>query len=165
MQFSIGVEYALHCLLYLIDIPSGKHIGIKDLAEYQGVSVTYLSKVFTKLRKAGIVRSISGVKGGYELLKAPTDISFFDVVQAIEGTTPLFQCVEIRQKEVTLDKENIPDAYCKEPCIIKSVMFEAEDKMNDYLKTKSLQWLNDEATLKLPKEELSKTKKWFRDRV
>ena len=58
MQFSIGVEYALHCLLYMIDIPSGKAVGIKDLAAFQGVSETYLSKVYTKLRKAGIVSQL-----------------------------------------------------------------------------------------------------------
>jgi len=63
MQFSIGVEYALHCLLYMVDIPSVKAVGVKDLAAFQGVSETYLSKTYTKLRKAGIVRSIIGVNG------------------------------------------------------------------------------------------------------
>ena len=48
MQFSIGVEYALHCLLYMIDIPSGKAFGIKDLAVFQGISQTHLSKVYTQ---------------------------------------------------------------------------------------------------------------------
>jgi len=47
LQFSIGVEYALHCLLYMVDIPSGKTVGIKDLAAFQGVSETYLSKVYS----------------------------------------------------------------------------------------------------------------------
>ena len=45
MQFSVGVEYALHCLLYMVDIPSGKSVGIKDLATYQGVAETYLWRV------------------------------------------------------------------------------------------------------------------------
>lgn len=56
----------MHCLLYMIDIPSSKSVGIKDLAAYQGVSETYLSKVYIKLRKAGIVKSIPGANGGYE---------------------------------------------------------------------------------------------------
>src|SRR6266568_2150847 len=97
LQFSIGVEYALHCLLYMIDIPSGKSVGIKDLATFQGVSETYLSKVYTKLRKAGIVRSIPGVNGGYELARKAEAITFWDIVEAVEGNSPLFQCVEIRQ--------------------------------------------------------------------
>jgi len=54
LQFSIGVEYALHCLLYMVDIPSGKAVGIKDLAAFQGVSETYLSKVYKKYHKKGL---------------------------------------------------------------------------------------------------------------
>ena len=67
MQYSVGVEYAIHCLLYLVDVPMGRSIGIKDLAAYQGVSESYLSKVFTKLKKSGVVKSVPGVNGGYEL--------------------------------------------------------------------------------------------------
>ena len=106
LQFSIGVEYALHCLLYMVDFPAGKSVGIKDLAAYQGVSETYLSKVYTKLTKSGIVKSIPGVNGGYELARSPAKITFWDIVEAVEGTTPFFRCVEVRQKELLLDKEN-----------------------------------------------------------
>ncbi len=76
MQYSVGVEYALHCLVYLINAPSKESVGIKDLAEFQGLSETFLSKVFGKLSKADIVNSVPGVKGGYRLAKSPEDISF-----------------------------------------------------------------------------------------
>ena len=109
MQYSVGVEYAIHCLLYLVDVPMGKSIGIKDLAAYQGVSESYLSKVFTKLKKAGVVKSIPGVNGGYELSRKPEHISFWDVIEAIEGSSPLFQCAEIRRTEILLDMNNLPD--------------------------------------------------------
>ncbi len=60
MHYSVGVEYGLHCLVYLIDLPEDSTIGIKELAAFQGVSETYLSKIFGKLVKAGIVRSVPG---------------------------------------------------------------------------------------------------------
>jgi len=161
LQFSVGVEYALHCLLYMVDIPSGKAVGIKDLATFQGISETYLSKIYTKLTKAGIVRSIPGVNGGYGLAKAPENITFLDIVDAVEGTTPLFQCAEIRQNNILLDKDNLPDAYTKCPCLIKVVMLEAEDQMKQYLKNKTLKWLFDQVSNKLPEEQVEKTKKWF----
>ncbi len=164
MQFSVGVEYALHCLLYMVDIPSGKSVGIKDLATYQGVSETYLSKVYTKLRKSGIVKSIPGVNGGYELARTPENITFWDIVEAVEGNSPLFQCIEIRQKELLVDKDNLPDAYTKCPCLIKVVMLEAEDQMRQYLKNKTLNWLFDQVRNKLPEEQLEKTKEWFNGR-
>jgi Rrf2 family protein len=161
LQFSIGVEYALHCLLYMVDIPSGKSVGIKDLAAFQGVSETYLSKVFTKLRKAGIVRSIPGVNGGYELARIPESITFWNIVEAVEGTSPLFQCAEIRQNNILLDKNNLPDAYTKCPCLIKVVMLEAEDQMRQYLNNKTLGWLHEQVYNKIPKEQSKATIEWF----
>lgn len=161
MQFSIGVEYAMHCLLYMVDFPSGKSVGIKDLAAYQGVSETYLSKVYTKLRKAGIVKSIPGVNGGYELARKAEDISFWDIVEAVEGSSPLFQCAEIRQNEILLDKNNLPDTHTKCPCLIKVVMLEAEDQMRQFLKNKTLAWLHEQVAEKLPEEHGRATREWF----
>lgn len=161
MQFSIGVEYALHCLIYMVDIPSGKSVGVKDLALFQGVSETYLSKVYTKLRKSGIVKSISGPDGGYELARSPEEITFWDIIEAIEGNSPLFQCVEIRQKKLILDKNNLPDQYTKCPCLIKIVMLEAEDQMRQYLKNKTLAWLHEQAKNRIPAEDTEATIKWF----
>lgn len=163
MQFSIGVEYALHCLLYMVDIPSGRAVGIKDLATFQGVSETYLSKVYTKLRKADIVKSIPGVNGGYELARIPENITFWDIVEAVEGTSPLFQCAEIRQNSIILDKDNLPDTHTKCPCLIKVVMIEAEEQMRQYLRNKTLKWLHDQVGNKLPEDQIKATKKWFND--
>ena len=161
LQYSIGVEYALHCLLYMVDIPAGKSVGIKDLAAYQGVSETYLSKVYTKLRKSGIVKSIPGVNGGYELARSAENITFWDIVEAVEGASPLFQCVEIRQRELLLDKENLPETYTKCPCLIKVVMLEAEDQMRQYLKDKTLAWLHEQVKNKVPEEHRRATLEWF----
>lgn len=161
VQFSIGVEYALHCLLYMVDIPAGRSVGIKDLATYQGVSETYLSKVYTKLRKSGIVKSIPGVNGGYALARIPENITFWDIVEAVEGSSPLFQCAEIRQNEILLDKNNLPDSHTKCPCLIKVVMLEAEEQMRQYLKNKNLAWLHDQVKSKVSKEQSDATIEWF----
>lgn len=161
MQFSIGVEYALHCLLYMVDFPAGKSVGIKDLAAYQGVSETYLSKVYTKLTKAGIVKSIPGANGGYELARLPEEISFWDIVEAVEGASPFFRCVEVRQRELLLDKNNLPASYTKCPCLIKVVMLEAEERMRKYLDDKTLAWLHAEVKNKIPAEHSKATLEWF----
>ncbi len=163
MQFSIGVEYSLHCLLYMVDIPSGKSVGIKDLSAYQGVSQTYLSKMFTKLRKVGIVKSVPGANGGYALAKAPNDINFWDVVEAVEGATHFFQCGEIRQNEIILDKDNLPESHCKTPCLIKVVMWDAEEQMRQYLRNKTLGWLHAQVKDKLPEQHMKMTVDWFND--
>lgn len=161
MQFSIGVEYALHCLLYMVDMPLGTTVGIKDLAAFQGVPETYLSKVFTKLKKAGIVNSVPGVNGGYGLARISESITFWDIVEAIEGTSPLFQCAEIRQNEILLDKDNLPDTHTKCPCLIKVVMLEAEEQMKQYLRNKTLRWLHEQVKNKIPEDHIKATIEWF----
>ena len=159
MQFSIGVEYAFHSLFYLLGLPPGKVIGIKDLAALHGVSETYLSKVFTRLRKGGIVRSMPGVNGGYELVRAPEDISFWDIVEAVEGPAHLFQCAELRQKNILPGGGHIADpSAC--PCLIKIVMSEAEDKMRDHLRGKSLRWLQDNVVKDFSEEKKQAIAAW-----
>jgi Rrf2 family protein len=147
----------------MVDIPSAKPIGIKDLAMYQGVSETYLSKVYTKLRKSGIIKSIPGVNGGYALARNPENITFWDIIEAVEGSSPLFQCVEIRQNELLLDKNNLPDAYTKCPCLIKVVMWEAEEQMRQYLRGKTLVWLHEQTSNKIAEGHRKATIEWFND--
>lgn len=161
MQFSIGVEYSLHCLLYLVGRPAGESLGVRELARFQGVSETYLSKVFTKLRKDGIVRSTPGVKGGYLLAKKPEDISFWDVVQAVEGASYMFQCTGILRNIAILDREETTGESGECPCLIKDVMHDAEDKMREYLKSKSLHWLNEEVKKITTSEYQDAVVDWF----
>lgn len=166
MKLSIGVEYTIHCLLYMVNIEEGKSIGIKDLAAFQGVSETYLSKVYAKLCKAGIVNSVPGAKGGYELARSADEITFWDIVEAVEGKESFFQCAEIRQNNILLDKENLPDTHTQCPCLIKVVMLEAEQEMKNYLNKKTLAWLHKEVYQNiLTKETVSETNQWFQDKV
>lgn len=159
LQFSVGVEYALHSLFYLHGLPQGKVIGIKELAALHGISETYLSKVFTRLRKGGIVRSVPGVKGGYELARPAADISFWDIVEAVEGAAYIFQCAEIRQKNSLFSSEyTLAPPKC--PCLIKVVMSEAEDQMRNYLRGKSLQWLMDQVSKDFSEQKRQRISDW-----
>lgn len=144
MKFSVGVEYAIHCLIYMVDLEDGKCIGVHDLADFQGISESYLSKTFAKLSKAKIVKSVPGVRGGYALAREAKEISFWDVIEAIEGTDPFFRCQEIRCNNTLLDKDHLPESYKKSPCLISSVMHEGEMQMRRYLEAKSIYWLYDQ---------------------
>lgn len=96
MNYSNGVEHALHSLFYMIELKQTQTIGIKALSNLHGVSESYLSKIFTKLKKGGIVISTPGVNGGYKLSKT-IDITFWDIIEAIEGSSYIFQCKETRK--------------------------------------------------------------------
>lgn len=164
MKFSVGVEYALHCLLYMVNLEDGKSVGIRDLATFQGISETYLSKVYAKLSKSGIIKSVPGVKGGYTLARSADEITFWNVIEAVEGNESFFQCAEIRQNNILLDKSNLPETHTKCPCLIKVVMLEAENEMKKYLDNKTLGWLYNQVYSKvLPKEMENATIEWFKN--
>ncbi|WP_257352053.1 Rrf2 family transcriptional regulator [Pseudalkalibacillus decolorationis] len=127
MKYSKATNYALHTIVYLALLPPGKTIGVKPLAEVQKVSPTYLSKVLTNLVKAGFIESVTGVNGGYKLIKDAKNITFLDIIHAIEGKTSLFNC--------SLDN-NLHD---RQNCLIEKVMNEAEQKMEEHLSTKTIE--------------------------
>ena len=160
MQFSVGVEYAFHSLFYLVDIPEHKHIGIRQIAELHGITESYLSKVFTKLRKAGLVRSISGVKGGYELARPAEDVSFWDIIVAVEGSSFFFQCSEIRKKNIFVDDPSVFTDKC--PCLIKVVMQDAEELFRGSLRAKSLRWLHDQVCRDFPERKKMAISEWIK---
>ncbi|MDF2680455.1 MAG: hypothetical protein K0R47_1645 [Brevibacillus sp.] len=122
MKFSQATDYALHAMLYLIAEAPDKPVSVQLLAEKLGVSQTYLSKMLTKLVKAGLIHSVSGANGGYRLKRNQEDISFLDVIHAIEGTTSMFECSFNHGRE----------------CLIQQVVIDAEQQMEQALKSKKI---------------------------
>ncbi|WP_042475114.1 Rrf2 family transcriptional regulator [Bacillus ndiopicus] len=163
MKYSVMVEYALHSLVYLIDVPPNESIGIKDLSEFQGLSETYLSKVLGKMSKEGIVSSVSGVKGGYRLNKKPEDITFWDVVRAVEGEEPIFQCKNIKANFAYQNtKQDCKSCSGQSNCTINIVMLEAEEQMRNYLRNKTIAWLEQELLRTLPNKQIEEAKEFFK---
>ena len=131
-----SVEYGLHCLLWLVDPDCGQPSS-RDLAELQGVSPSFVAKIFPKLEKAGIVRAAQGVRGGYRLAREPAEISVLDVVDAIEGDKPLFDCQEIRGRCAVFG-DSAPQWATRGVCAIHAAMLRAEQAMRDSLAAESL---------------------------
>jgi Rrf2 family protein len=155
-----NVEYAIHSLVYLIDTPDDNAITVRDLANFQKISETYLAKAFTKLKKAGIVRSNIGVKGGYKLARKADEITFLDIVLAVEGEISFFECNEIRSNCVLLDRENLPWKKGNF-CAIHLAMIETENKIKDSLRKKNLQWVYNMIIEQYGQEMIDKTQNWF----
>lgn len=133
MKYSKATNYALHTMLYLIAFSPDKPVGVQQLADKQNVSPTYLSKILTKLVKAGLIESASGAGGGYRTKKGKEDISFLDVIYAIEGSTSLFECCGSENSD----------------CVIHRVMMEAEGAMEQHLKNTKIIDLVDRSKLSL----------------
>jgi len=136
-----GVEYALHCLLWLVD-PLDQQPSSRDLAEMQGVPAAFIAKIFSKLEKAGIVKASGGIRGGYRLARAPENISVLDVVEAVEGRKALFDCQEIRGRCALFDN-NPPPWVSRGVCGIHAVMLNAQQAMRTELAKSTLASLAD----------------------
>ena len=161
--YGSSVEYGLHCLLYLVDASGEAKASSVDLAEIQGLSPSYVAKLFTQLKNAGLVTATEGSGGGYQLARAATDISVFDVVQALEGDKPLFQCKEIRQN-CALFSTTPPGWVTQGLCSIHAVMREAEHRMKQSLKEHSLADIAERVERKAPKTFSVDVKAWFESR-
>lgn len=122
MKLSDGVEQAIHCVGMLAGLSEGGVLSAAALAEFHGVSTSYLLKHMQALSGAGLVATVPGPKGGYRLARTPEEITLLDIVLAVEGPAPAFRCAEIRQR----GPNPLPGRYFTKPCRINAAMLKAE---------------------------------------
>jgi len=71
-----------------------KPVSLKDISRRQGVSVDYLEQLLRRLRKAGLVRSVRGPRGGFVLAREPGQISLWEILSALEHDIAPVYCVD-----------------------------------------------------------------------
>ncbi len=124
------VEWALHCCAILSGLPEGRYLSTKALAELHGLPKEYLSKALQSLSQAGLVHTTLGPSGGYRLAKAPNELTFLDVVEAVEGGGRTFVCQNIRANNPCR-----PKGFCESgPCAVARVMWEADEAWRSALR-------------------------------
>lgn len=150
MEHSHGTGYALHAMVFLAKSPKGENIGIRNLSAFLGVSESYLSKIMTKLRKDGLVRSVTGVQGGYELARPASEITFRDVVEATEGRNHMYACANFKPNQHSLFHAH-NHAEHKSPwndeCLIQQILRDAEKRLTTYLSGNTIQSVLDQSLM------------------
>ena len=119
---SQGVEWALHCTWLLAMARDGDPLPARRLAEFYGLPEAYLAKLLKALVREGLLSATSGPRGGFRLARPPEGITVAEVVEAVEGPSPLFRCMEIRQRGPV----PLTGAAVRKPCGIAQVMDRAE---------------------------------------
>ncbi|WP_439616894.1 RrF2 family transcriptional regulator [Shinella sp.] len=128
------VEWALHCCAILAGLPDGRYLSTKALAEFHGLPKEYLSKALQSLSQAKLVESTLGPSGGYRLARPTAEITFLDVVEAVEGKERTFVCSNIRANNPCR-----PEGYCEAgPCAVARVMWDADEAWRAKLRSVSL---------------------------
>ena len=155
------VEWALHCCAILAGLPSGRYLSTKALAELHGLPKEYLSKALQGLSQAKLVESTLGPSGGYRLTLRPADISFLDVVEAVEGKERTFACNNIRANNPCR-----PEGFCDTgPCAIARVMWDADEAWRARLRAVSLADLLGTLEKDIPPALLRSTSEWVLKRA
>jgi len=93
MKVSQASGYALHALMYMVRHITQLPVTTATIAKAEGVPAGYLAKIFQRLVKAGIVRSVRGHKRGYVFAKSPGEISLLELFEVIEGGPLFAECL------------------------------------------------------------------------
>ena len=98
MKLSTKGRYGLRAAVDLALFSKEGPISISTIAAREGLSESYLEQLFAKLKKAGLISSIRGINGGYQLAKPAGEISVGDVLRALEGEMVVVDCPDSESK-------------------------------------------------------------------
>jgi len=92
MKLTTKGRYAVAAMADIAAIASDAPVALSDIAQRQGISLSYLEQLFAKLRRAGLVTSMRGVAGGYALNALPGDIRIADIIAAVDEQIQTTAC-------------------------------------------------------------------------
>ncbi len=135
MNISTKGRYALRALTHLAvsyNSRGNAPVSIKEISVKENISNRYLENIFVNLRKAGLVASIKGEKGGFKLEKKPEEITVFDILDAVEKGTSSTKCAA--------DIDNCGNA---KKCGIRNVWVRLDKLVNGFLQKTTLLEVSD----------------------
>jgi len=93
-QISRRIEYGLRAMVCLAAQPEGRVMPFREIARRMTVPQDFLAKILKQLVTRRLVASTRGAHGGYKLGRAAREISFLDVIEAVEGPVVVNLCQE-----------------------------------------------------------------------
>jgi Rrf2 family protein len=85
MHVTAKADYAVRAVVELAESSQGSPRKVEDVAQAQGIPVSFLENILTQLRSSGVVRSQRGPEGGYWLAQPAKEVSLAQVIRAVEG--------------------------------------------------------------------------------
>jgi len=129
MRITTWTEYSLIITLHLARKHAagegGGAVPARELANVEGLPADYTEQIFLRLRRAGLVQSVRGAKGGYFLSRSPEEISVRDVMTACERQTLELNC----------ETHTVNDERCNPAgsCSIRPMWAEMQRRIDDFL--------------------------------
>lgn len=125
MRITTWAEYGLICALHLARRRDEGPVTGREIAAAERLPADYVEQILLRLRRAGIVRSTRGARGGYALASPAMAISVRDVINASELTTFDLHCVSHPVDDERCDAANA--------CSIRPVWLLLQQKIDDVL--------------------------------
>ena len=128
MKLTTRTRYAVRAMVYLARQLPRKTLSLNEIASAEGVTEKYLEQIFMKLTKAGLLKTVKGPGGGYQLSKEPERIKLKDIISAVgESYVPVF-CVAQRKN------------FCPRSriCPIRSYWFRLKQMIENFFDTHTL---------------------------
>lgn len=136
MRISTRGEYGVRAMLDLALHFRQGPVALKSIADRQGISETYLEQLIAPLRKAGLVSSIRGANGGYELSREPHEIKIGEIIRVLEGPIAPMGCASESPQHFACDNSR--------KCAARVLWQRLRDRISEFLDSTSLGELLDE---------------------
>jgi len=126
MKLTSKGRYAVTAMLDVTIHAVSGPVSLADISERQGISLSYLEQLFSRLRKEGLVTSVRGPGGGYRLGKCSAQIAIADVISAVNESVDATKCS---------GKGNCQDG---EQCLTHSLWEGLSQRIEEFLKNITL---------------------------
>jgi Rrf2 family transcriptional regulator, iron-sulfur cluster assembly transcription factor len=103
LRLSTKGQYGVRAMYEIAKCSGLGPVTIKRISEEQHVSVAYLEQILSKLRRAGIIKSVKGPGGGYMLARDPKLISIGEILRELEGPVAITSCLDPKEGCVRVD--------------------------------------------------------------
>jgi len=124
MMFSTKAEYGVRVMVELARRVGEEPVPLTEIAEHDGLPLAYLEHLVARLRKAGLLESRRGSRGGYLLARVPTEITMAEVVEALEGSIAPIECIsESSDGSIVCSRESDPGHVCPTKLLWTRVRF------------------------------------------
>jgi Rrf2 family protein len=130
MMFSTKAEYGVRVMVELARRAGGEGgeagvpVPLAEIAAHDGLPLAYLEHLVARLRKAGLVDSRRGSRGGYMLARPAARITMAEVVEALEGSIAPIECIsEASDGSIVCARESSLDHICPTKLLWTRVRF------------------------------------------
>lgn len=121
MRLTTKGRYAVTAMLDLALHATEGPVPLAEISQRQGISLSYLEQLFSRLRRQGLVDSARGPGGGYRLARAASEIAVVDVINAIDENVNVTRC------------GGKGDCQDGEPCLTHELWCDLSKQIHDFL--------------------------------